>query len=262
MQSLNTLTVLSTSATYDEKVTYYTNSIEPKSSFLSEELIENLHIFINTEFSALDADRRNLIEKLLLSDKNEKFITDMLDICKPTKDHKKEIFTKYKKLISDIKSYVPPQEVLLAPPLISEIEKLVSLLQDQAATKPIKDSAKDILSTLNDFLHSQVSVLPTPMQDDNPIKLELEQFKAGQMITGRGVLIMKVKLPSDIIKLIKMEYDDSVASSIERAVQSIKKYMGNQIVFPKSFFEKDAAFITKTNVDLVKFEAYIASHTR
>lgn len=53
LQSLNTLTVLSTSATYDEKVTYYTNSIEPKSSFLSEELIENLHIFINTEFSAL-----------------------------------------------------------------------------------------------------------------------------------------------------------------------------------------------------------------
>lgn len=261
LEGLDTLSLLSTDASYEEKVKYYTNSLVPKSPYLSAELIAGLNTFINTEFPELDAGQKNRIEQLLSSDKNEKFITDILDICKPPKEHKKIIFAKYKELISDVKGYTPPQDAPQPLPC-SELEKLVSLLKDVDATKPIKDSAKDILSTLNDFLYSQVSVLPTPMQDDNALKLELEQFKAGQMITGGGVLIMKVKLPSDIIKLIKMEYDDSVASSIEIAVQSIKKYMDNQIVFPKSFFEKDAAFVTKTNVDLAKFEAYIASHTR
>lgn len=260
LQGLNSLSLLSTDATYEEKVKYYTNSLVPKSPYLSAELITALNTFINTEFPGLDTDQKNRIEQLLSSDKNEKFITDILDICKPLKEHKKIIFAKYKGLISDVKGYIPPQD---APLLLhcGELEKLVSLLKDVIATKPIKDSAKDILSTLNDFLHSQVSVLPRPMQDDNSLKLELEQFKTGQTTTG-GALIMKVKLPSDTIKSIKIEYDDSIASNIEIAVQSIKKYMGNQIVFPKSFFEKDEAFVTKTNVDLAKFEAYITSHTR
>lgn len=258
LDGLNSLSLLSTSATYEEKVVYYTNPLVPKPPYLSEKLITGLNIFINTEFPGLDAEQKSRIEQLLSSDKNEKFITDILDICKPPKEHKKIIFAEYKELISDVKGYTPPQD---APLLLhcGELEKLVSLLKDVIATKPIKDSAKDILSTLNDFLHSQVSVLPTPMQDDNSLKLELEQFKTGQTTTG-GALIMKVKLPSDTIKSIKIEYDDSVASNIEIAVQSIKKYMSNQIVFPKSFFEKDAAFVTKTNVDLAKFEAYIASH--
>lgn len=191
MEVLDTLSLLSTDATYEEKVKYYTNSLLPKSPYLSAELITDLNTFINTEFPGLDAGQKNRIEQLLSSDKNEKFITDILDICKPPKEHKKIIFAKYKELISNVKGYTPPQD---APLLLycGELEKLVSLLKDVVATKPIKVSAKDILGTLNDFLYSQVSILPTPIQDDNSLKLELEQFKTGQTTTGGGLIIHKI----------------------------------------------------------------------
>jgi hypothetical protein len=38
--------------------------------------------------------------------------------------------------------------------------------------------------------------------------------------------------------------------------------MGNQIVFPKIFFEHDASFVIETSVNLLDFKGYIESHTK
>lgn|GEM_PF-6739295 len=261
LEGLKTLAKVSAEASLTEKVQYYTEASPTKIPYLSDDLIGNLNNFVDEEFPGLGGEERNTISELLSSDRNEKFIKGILSICKPQNEHKKAIFKEYKALFQAVKTYTPLAETEETALPISEIEKLASLFKEADGIIPAKDSARSIMETLSQFLHTEVAELPSPMEEDNPIALPLSKLKVGQTTIG-SFIVMEVRLPENATRKIKLQFSDEIFSTIQSSIQVIRDHLGDKhIYFPKKFFDLGDEYIKSAPVDLNKFEIYFKSNT-
>lgn len=243
-------------ATYTEKLAYYSKAAKIAKPYLSPELIDKLRGFINNEFPSINEDQQNELGKLLSSEKaNAKFITEILAICKASKDQKKSIFSQYKQLIEDVKAHIPDQKQSANIENIDQIRNLVKLVQGQ--NDPSTSQFKKVQFALRKFFESKLEALPEPLLDDNLIELE---FKKLQVNCGpeRDALIMGIYDQER-----KFCFPSSL--NIEAHIKHIKAYSdsGLTINFPRKFFGLDGTFISKIKMSdqlVFNFLNYIENH--